>query len=259
MAETLNDLAFWYPRVAPLVPTPATWIVRTDVELAYLLDGEAPPGLEAFIDELRRAGDEAGWPCFLRTSHGSGKHDWKHTCFVESADQVPARVAALVEWSAMVDFFGLPTTTWVVRELLHTSPAFSAFWGDMPVTKERRYFVVDGKVIGHHPYWPPEAIEGHTEDPDWRSKLDELNRIHPAEVRELTEMTKQIGNVLEGDWSVDWLWTVDRGWVLIDMALASESYCWYAYPTAPDPAALGHSARQDALDALFGQKSETSG
>jgi len=103
-----NDLAYWYPLVKDVVPTPATRIVHTDLPLVRMVDGEPLDGLDAFIAQLTQVGNELGWPCFLHTGHGSGKHDWEHTCFVPDSSAFPARVAALVEWSIMVDIMGLP-------------------------------------------------------------------------------------------------------------------------------------------------------
>ena len=178
------DLADWFPLVeAAGIPVPRTRIVTTGIELVNLLDGIAVPGWEDFTGEVRDAATEMGFPCFLRTGHGSGKHQWRDTCFLRRPEHVAAQVAMLVDWSYAVDFLGLPTHTWVVRELLPVEAPFTAFKG-MPVSKERRYFVNDGVVVGHHPYWPPGAVaEGDPrtvhgsmlEAAEWKAMLAPLN------------------------------------------------------------------------------------
>lgn len=226
------DLTEWYPRLlAAGIPTPRTEIVCTALDLNLLLDGATPPGYKAFLDHLRAAGERIGYPLFLRTGYGSGKHDWRRTCWVPKAEALNQHVFALVEWSQLVDLFGLPTSTWVLRELLPTQAAFTAFEG-FPVTRERRYWIVDGTVVGHHPYWPPETIEAPSV-PDWRERLERLNVEAAEEVAELTALSTRVAAAVPGAWSVDWLWVPQRGWLCIDMAWAEASFCWREHPTAP--------------------------
>ena len=104
----------------------------------------------------------------------------------------------------------------------------------MPITRERRYFVEDGIVIGHHPYWPSAAFADCSDLPsDWEAKLAALNQEDPAEVAELSALSAKVGVVLPGAWSVDWLHTA-RGWYLTDMAHAETSFVWPQHPGAPD-------------------------
>lgn len=237
-----TDLAEWFPLVeAAGLPVPRTRVVTTDIELVNLLDGIEVPGWGEFVGEVRAAASQMGFPCFLRTGHGSGKHSWTDTCFLKHPEHVAAQVAMLVDWSYSVDFFGLPTSTWVVREMLEVEAPFTAFKG-MPVSKERRYFVDDGAVTGHHPYWPPGAVAegtprratgGALEAAEWKALLAPLNEEPPAEVAELTTLSERVAAVVPGAWSVDWLWSPGRGWVLIDMAHAERSFVWSEYPTAP--------------------------
>lgn len=140
------DLAAWFPLLeAAGIPVPRTRLISTDAELVNLLDGLPVPGFEDLIQEVREAADEMGYPCFLRTGHGSGKHQFTDTCFLGSPEDVAPHVVALVDWSFSVDFFGLPTHTWVVREMLPVQAPLVAFKG-MPVAKERRYFIDNGAV-----------------------------------------------------------------------------------------------------------------
>lgn len=248
----------WYPLIEGVVTTPRTTFRRgLDImPLAYGAEADPDGALaaewEAVCTWVREQGDVLGWPLFLRTGLTSGKHNWSRTCHVPSAAVVPSHVSAIVNYSAEADFMGLPCDVWVARELLPTYALFTAFDG-MPVTRERRYFVDDGKVIGHHPYWPPEALTLEVDpffDPDgrlpthrtstdnWRDLMPLVNDETDAEITELTALTEKVGAVVPGAWSVDWLW-VHRGgngpneWCLTDMAWAESSFVWEDYPTAP--------------------------
>lgn len=236
------SLEKWFPLVDGHVPTPKTVIIKTeDYEALYsILDGgrdvdEQPPEFWRICDAIKAAADDVGGPpFFLRTGLGSGKHEWIWTCNVVNLAEVPKHVTALAEWSATVDMFGLDFDVWVVREMLKTEPAFTAFEG-FPVTRERRWFVDDDQILGWQPYWPPAAFEGvdPPRDPYWRAKLDVLNAAQPGEVEELRALTLKVGALVPGAWSVDWLWTTDRGWVLTDMAHAERSFVWHEWPDAP--------------------------
>jgi hypothetical protein len=146
-------------------------------------------------------------------------------------------VAALVEWSAMVDIAGLPTRTWAVRRLLQLSSSFTAFDG-FPVNQERRYFIADGKVRCNHPYWPERAVaEGRPTAPNWQEQLAAMNRESPAEVAHLTRLSEQVAQhfVDDGAWSLDWALDEDGVWIAIDMAPAERSFHWAGCPHAPTP------------------------
>jgi hypothetical protein len=236
------DLADWYPLLAKAgIPTPRTHIIKTNADLTLLFDGVLPDGFDDLVTGIQDAAADVGYPAFLRTGHGSGKHDWANTCFLRSPQDVPAHVAALVDWSYAVDLVGLPTDTWVVRELLPLRPAFVAFAG-LPVTRERRYFInALGQVTGHHPYWPAAALAesnprgrtGPLAPEAWQPLLADINVETDEEVAELTALTERVAAVVHGDWSVDWLYVEGRGWVCIDLAHFERSWIDFDHPTAP--------------------------
>jgi hypothetical protein len=63
------------------------------------------------------------------------------------------------EFSEIADMMGMPWDTWVVREFLPTSPiGVCPRYGDMPVCREFRYFINDGRYVCSHPYWPKDSI-----------------------------------------------------------------------------------------------------
>lgn len=218
-------LSRWYPLVKDIVPTPKTIILKTDTDLSILWNRIEPDGYANLIQYLSIAANEIGTPCFLRSGLTSNKHDWNNSCYLPYAnyETIDSHVRNIVEFSGMID---APMDVWVVRELLPTYPKFNAFYGKMPITKERRYFVKDGEVLCHHGYWPKEAIEGQKPNRKyWRSILRQLNHEPDAEVAKLTVMTEMIGNAVPGFWSVDWLDTA-HGWFLTDMAEGQSSYHW---------------------------------
>jgi len=223
-------MSYWYPKVRDLVQTPRTELLETDVEFVHLCDGKKPDGYDAFMAHLREAVDRIGVPAFLRTGITSGKHFWRDTCHLTDPSKLAHHVYQLVEFSCIADLIGLDYDVWAVREMLPTIPAFYAFNG-MPVTRERRYFVRDGEIVCHHPYWPAEAIKGHTDEPRWADLLAALSDQPEHEVSMLGRRTRRVGEALGGAWSVDWLWT-ERGWFLIDMADAGKSYHWPDCPMA---------------------------
>lgn len=123
---------------------------------------------------------------------------------------------------------GLPTDCWIAREIIPTTSSFVAFHGNMPIVKERRYFVRDDQVVCHHPYWPEEAFKKRQVSTyDWRKCLDEMNIESQDEVDLLSELSVKVGKKIGGFWSIDWLWSEPRqAWFLTDMAEAEVSYHW---------------------------------
>ena len=228
--EDRNCMSFWLP---PLVkaglPVPETRLTRTEVPLMELLDGELPAGWEKLIDVLRRDGDALGWPCFMRTGHGSGKHQWEQTCFVPSRDAVPLHVGRLVEWSSLAGIMGLPTGVWAMRRMLPVTPLFTcAGYGNMPVVREFRFFVRDGTVEHVQPYWPPGAVEeGRPDYWEWPELLAWASDLSAPVAEELSKLAVQaVVAVGGGFWSVDLLQDCDDGWWITDMALGDDSFRW---------------------------------
>ena len=221
-----NCLSYWYPRISHEVPTPQTfWIkVSHGADLLKMVDGSEPSLLgtvEKFIDE---AAQRVGFPAFLRTGQGSGKHHWRRCCFLPDRDSIVRHIGELVEWSNIVDFMGLPHNVWVVRKMLDVEPMFRCNrYGGMPVVREWRYFVEGGRLLYGNPYWPEEALEeGRPDAANWRDSLSRLNAEPPAEV---AEMACKAGAAVGGRWSVDCLEARD-GWYVTDMAIAENSYGW---------------------------------
>lgn len=224
-----NDLAYWFPILETAgVPVPRTEIVMTGIDLSPLLDGETPMGFEAFLDSLRAACDRITYPCFLRTGHMSGKHDWTRTCFLAFPEDLASHVAELVELSALVDMLGLPTDTWVAREFLTLATGFQAFRG-MPVAVERRWFFRDGDILCSHPYWPMDSIENPSVA-DYRAKLLAMQSVQVSALPAMREIVQKVARAFEGSWSVDLALGADGTWYAIDMAEGGRSFHWPGCP-----------------------------
>jgi hypothetical protein len=164
-----------------------------------------------------------GFPCFLRTDHTSGKHNWSRTCFVTDPAKVAHHVFAIAEFSACASLMGIPWDTWVVREFLPIRPlGVCPAYGDMPVCREFRYFVDGGSILCAHPYWPLRALEtGGADGIDY----DALCRINIVQDKLMQGLAAAAGFAVGGAWSVDILET-ERGWMVTDMAEAHKSFHW---------------------------------
>jgi len=233
-------LSYWFPKLLEAgIPVPRTVIYRTTTDLTPLCDGKEPERWDEFLRLLGAAADSLGsWPIFLRTGQGSGKHQWKDTCFVPNREALANHIASLVEWSHMVDFFGLPHDVWCAREMLPVSPVVTLpMYGDMPLVTEVRVFVQGGRIACSHDYWPLGAIkEGLPRTIDAHKIAKQLSNAAATSVEQRLaahEIARKVAAVFadDGAWSVDLLLT-DRGWYVTDMATAGESYHEPSCPNA---------------------------
>ena len=174
-----------------------------------------------------------GYPFFLRTGLGSAKHYWKNTCFVPDAQSIARHIYEIIEWSEFVSLIGLPYSIWAVRKFIPFVSTFPAFHG-LPVNRERRYFIENGRVLCHHPYWPEAAIEGHTAEANWKGKLAEINHEPADEISFLSSLAAKVSMAFEDAWSVDFALAQDGQWYAIDMALMRVSFHWPECPNHPE-------------------------
>ena len=231
------SLLYWWPKVKGLgIPVPRTEIVEIPHEV-FLKFLDTPEALDPYLDDIYKAAKRIGYPLFLRTDLISGKHEWERTCYVPDEESLLSHIYAVVEEHFLAQIIPLPCRALVFREFLELDWAFKAFRG-MPIARERRYFIKDGKVLCHHPYWPEDAI-WNPDRPNWRELLAELNRETEDEVRLLTSYALKIASVMDGYWSVDFAHARNGKWYLIDMAVGEFSWhppgCPYAKSvTMPD-------------------------
>jgi hypothetical protein len=220
-----NSMFIWLPAVEACgIPFPKTVMLRAPRELlSPMVDGGTLD--DELLGRIKEVAGAMGYPLFLRTDLASGKHSWRETCFVTKADDLLLHLYRLIEENEM---FGLEYGGLAFREYLELDSTFKAFL-DMPVSAERRYFAQDGKVLCHHPYWPEDAIDhSWREKPaDWKERLALLNDEdgEDGDPDDLTRWASMVTTKLAGAWSVDFARLRDRRhWVLIDMALAEESW-----------------------------------
>ena len=213
------------------VPTPDTRIVRTDLDLVPLLDGNDVPGFKDFVEELRMAAAGLSYPVFLRTGQTSGKHKWDDTCCVRRPTDFEQHVVALLEYSHIVTLIGLPTDVWCVRKMLDVKPmATAACYRNMPLVPEMRFFSNGSTITHEQPYWPwPVLKSAGIAKP--RSMHRELvgGFLEDAETMSMargyaTAAARAVNGPDQTEWSVDIL--RDRNGLLwvTDMALGNSSY-----------------------------------
>lgn len=240
-----NCLSYWFPKLqATGVSVPRTLIVNLPWSLReaffQVFDGKpAHPDTKPFLEELGNVCDRIGYPAFLRTGQGSGKHEWKHTCFLEKRADLESHVYGLINWSECVDFMGLDWHTWAVREMLPTEPiCVLPRYGDFPLVPEMRCFIGRGNILCVHPYWPTEAIErGLRAKPANFAEI--VSKCQEFDVSEYLPIAQKVADAFDGDeeWSVDILPT-KRGLYVTDMAIKARSFHW------PDcPAEASHAAK----------------
>ena len=222
----------WYPKTKDLpIPQPKTVMVKMPFNTLFRFAEQGEPIPDLYRNRIEKAAKEIGFPLFLRTDLASGKHAWKDTCYVPQLEDLYQHIQGVVESNDCADILGLNYSGLAFRELIETDWAFKAFWGEMPVARERRYFVEGGKVLCHHPYWIEQAIaewaEGWSKpnlQQDWRQVLSELNTETPDEVKLLSGYAEQISAVLDGYWSLDFAHGRDGTWFFIDAAVGSHSW-----------------------------------
>jgi hypothetical protein len=220
-----DSMLIWYPKIKDLpIPQPKTeFIMLTEEELKILYEEEVP---EIVTQKVKVVCDKMGYPCFLRTDLASGKHSWKKSCFIDCKTELWKHIYEVVTFNLCAGVVGLNFRALVVREFISMDSRFTAFYGDMPVNPERRYFIKDGKVLCHHPYWIEEAIADSKQPsiPNWREIAKELNTETEEEIKLLTDYAKMVAAQFKGYWSVDFCKAKDGRWILIDMASGEKSW-----------------------------------
>ena len=231
-----SSMLYWWPRIKGLpIPQPKTIIVPVPiVALEAAVDGDISK-IQPFIPKFDAATEELGYPLFVRTDHLSAKHQYESTCFVPSPDELLHHIGALVEMNFAI--FGPGPSALVFREYVSLARSFSAFEG-LPIAPERRYFVREGQIECHHPYWHADAIR-RPSTADWRAWLDLMNEESDEEIALLLGYAEQVGASLPGYWSVDFALAAGghERWLLIDCAKGEKSWhpgdCVYSTETAP--------------------------
>jgi len=196
----------------------------TKEEIKTFWNEQYPQGLTKKIVPLAR---EIGFPCFIRTDYASGKHDYINSCYVVKEKDLPSHVYNVIESNLLADFIGLPFKVLFFREFLELEFKFRAFQGKLPIAKERRYFIKDGKIQCHHPYWPVDAIE-MPDNENYKTLLKELNQEEEQEIKLLSKYSLKVRDALKihDYWSIDFACGSNGIWYLIDIAIGENSFHW---------------------------------
>jgi len=262
MERSKSSLLYWFPKIKNLgIPTPRTEIVTlTEQEKDTYYRGEGDCfNLERLTNKVSEIIQERfSLPVFLRTDEFSNKHLWGKSCYLDNLDNLQRNLFEIICGSKLADMMGLPIEAIVVREFIQMDTRFRAFYGEMPVNPERRYFIRNGKLECHHAYWIEDAVESGTPveklPKNWRQLAKEMNTETKKEVELLTNYSQKIAEVIDGYWGIDYCKAKNGRWILIDMAEGEKSWhpskCKYSnMPSKPK-----EEITKPALDFLIKKK-----
>ena len=248
--EYLSSMLYWYPRIKNLeIPQPKTEIYQLKKsELSSFYNERFPKTL---IKNLNPIISKFSYPFFIRTDFSSAKHSWENSCFIESKEKLSKNIFEIIIQNILADMIGLPFRALILREYIPLEAGFKAFDGNMPVAKERRYFIKDGLIQCHHPYWPKDSIRTPNNE-DWENILEKQNIETKKEIDLLSKYCLLVASIFEGYWSVDFAYGQDKKWYLIDMAEGSHSFHWLECDFCPAEMKKQYNRRSKSIIDLLG-------
>jgi len=206
-------------------PTPDL-LVRTGLALDGGAPEDFPPEWADYMQQVQAAADCMGYPLFMRTDLFSGKHEWEKTCYVAEGKDLGQHILDLVILGECMSLWGFNHRAVALRKFLNLdSPFVAPGFKNMPVAREWRYFVRDGKIQCRHFYWVEDAVaQSKPIIQDWQARLRDLQRMLPSEQLVLDRYAKRVAQALPGCWSVDFAFGADGTIYLIDMATGEDSW-----------------------------------
>ena len=237
-----SSMSYWWPKIKDLdIPQPNTIRVPIDnSNLVNVIDGREEI---QNIAEMRQACKDIGSPTFIRNNVMSAKHGWESTCHLTNPADLERHIAEITEATLMACMGGeLVIDAMFFREFLQLeTTGFTAFHGKMPINKEVRCFIHDGKIDCVHPYWFNEVFDrevasevrmhkmmsdykvdskkGHGQLPaDWSDKLAKSNELTFDDEWDINVHLDKVRPHFKDYWSVDFTKDVYGTWNLIDMA-----------------------------------------
>lgn len=227
-----TSMLYWYPLISNLdIPQPRTEFVElTDIEKKLYHTSEDDGFVtERLVEETNKVIDEKfSLPVFLRTDYTSAKHGWKKTCYIEKTHDLEKNIFELTSFSINAGIIGIPCNALVVREYIPMDTLFNAFYGEMPVNPEMRFFIRNGDVECNHWYWVEDAIvKGKSDLPeDWRIILRKTHdEVISKDISFLEMQCAKVAERFSEDYfSVDFCKGKDSKWYLIDMAEGIKSF-----------------------------------
>lgn len=222
MEISKDSFLYWYPKIKYLnIPRPRSIVIPiTDDEFKQTFEG-MPKELTQKVQDIIDIHFEL--PVFIRTDLASGKHSWEDSCFYDGSQSLGRNLYGVAEFNHIADIMGLAFTAIIIREYIPMDLKFTAFWGQMPVNPERRYFIDNRKVLCHHHYWIKEAITNPNIE-NWQEVLEEINTETKEEIDLLSGYAELVAKELPGFWSIDFCKAKDGRWILIDMATGEHSW-----------------------------------
>ena len=239
-----NSLFYWYPKIKDLgIPMPETVMIpfpsEDTVGALFFIDSEYREKKDDQLKEeyealIAEACAKIGYPVFLRTDETSNKHGWNDTCFLTKEGSIPRHLYDLIEFTEMAGMMGgLNIHGFVIREFLQLDTRFTAFHGRMPIAKEFRLFVKDGKLQCWHPYWFP-ACMVRPDIENWFDVLMDMEKLDELNLERLTIWAELIGQTVGGYWSIDFCKLKDKSWAMTDMAQGQDSFHWSTCEHTPE-------------------------
>ncbi|MFA6897708.1 MAG: ATP-grasp domain-containing protein [Patescibacteria group bacterium] len=217
-----SAITYWYPLIKEIIPTPKTVIIPVSIHDFDDTDtiGNIINIIQTILDKER-----IRYPLFMKTDTYSAKWYWSDSCFVEHKGNLRANILSLLSLNQDDDC--RPINALVFKQYIQPETKLSAF-NDMPIGKERRYFIENKRVLCHHPYWEESSIEFFKEDypEDWRDILSDLNVEDALEVEILTRESELFATLIDdnGYFSVDFMQGIAGNWYIIDCAEGHKSY-----------------------------------
>lgn len=226
MKYDTNSMLYWYPLIKHLnIKMPKTEIIPFECNETWIMqviDGEHSE--HKIFEEIRERAKNIGYPLFMRTDHTSNKHNWIKSAYVTKEEDLYNHIRELFEFSLTADLMGgLPIRAIILREYIPMKEMFKAFYGQLPITPEYRFFINDGKAECVHWYWIDDAIQ----DPDkkeWKEIMAEEKRLCTGEILQLEIQANKVAQQLNGYWTVDFCKSATEEWYLLDMANGYNSY-----------------------------------
>lgn len=217
-----NSMLYWYPKIKDLrIPQPKTEIYMIPKSTLAKLKEENMENLR--IVEVNKVASRIGFPVFCRTDQASNKHFWDKASFIEKPEDTKSHIFEVISHNLLCGIMGLPFEALVFREYVPMDSKYTAFYGNMPVNPERRYFVKNGEIVCHHAYWVMEAINNPSVK-NWKALSKQMNKETKTEVKLLSHYARMVSEKFDGCWSVDFCLSKKGIWYLIDMALGKDSW-----------------------------------
>lgn len=217
--ETKTRMCYWYPKVEGM-PMPKTVMLKVNLRDSRLLKKGwtrrvwrliySSKYTEELYTKIKEKANEIGYPLFIRTDLTSHKKDPKNNT-VHDETELLDKVGKLIKFNNKWEQREMRAL--VFREYI---PLYIGFHlNGRPVTKERRYYVKDGKVLCHSERsWI--SSDRVSTPAEYRPMLKEINTETEDEVKLLTEMAEEFSRRVPDHIAVDFAMSQNGKWLLIE-------------------------------------------